>query len=86
VKSVVSRNRTYSTYRTDTDRLYSDLHSGYFLKRFANACLASVGAPEEVSRSTTVRGAKNSHVFRAFLFTMRLGIDLPHSKWAPGSK
>src|SRR5689334_2754496 len=58
----------------------------YFLNRFANACFASFGAPEEVSRSTTVRGANSSQVLRAFLLTMRLGIDLPHSKCAPGSK
>jgi len=58
----------------------------YFLKRFANACLASFGAPDEVSRSTTVRGSNSSQRLRAFLFTMRFGIGLLHSKCAPGSK
>src|SRR2546423_15567853 len=58
----------------------------YFLNRFANACLASVGFPEEVSRSTTVRAANNSHSFRAPLFAIRAVIGLRHSKRAPGSK
>jgi len=58
----------------------------YFLKSFANACRASVGAPDEVWRSTTVRGAKSSHVLRAFLFTMRAGIVLLHWNVALGSK
>ena len=60
--------------------------SSHFLKRFANAWRASVGAPDEVCRSTTVRGAKSSHTLRAFLFTMRAGIVLLHWKRAPGSK
>jgi hypothetical protein len=58
----------------------------HFLKSFANAARASVGAPEEVCRSTTVRTANNSHVFRAFLFTMRAVTGLLHSKRALGSK
>lgn len=58
----------------------------HFLNNFANAARASVGAPDEVSRSTTVRAANSSHVFRAFLFTMRAVIGLRHWKRAPGSK
>src|SRR4030095_12680895 len=54
--------------------------------RFANACRASVGAPDEVSRSTTVRGVNNSHVFLAFLFTMRAVIGFTHWNLALGSK
>ena len=50
----------------------------YFLKRLANAWRASVGAPDEVWRSTTVRGTNNSHVLRAVLFTIRAGIVLLH--------
>src|SRR6266850_2893549 len=58
----------------------------HFLKSFANASRAFVGGPDEVSRSTTIRAANSSQVLRAFLFTIRFGIDLLHSKWAPGSK
>src|SRR2546423_5187956 len=58
----------------------------YFLNRFANAWRASLGAPEEVSRSTTVRVAKRSHWLRPPLFRMRAVIDLRHSKREPGSK
>jgi hypothetical protein len=59
----------------------------HFLNKFANACLASVGAvDEDVSRSTTARGAKSSQMFLAFLLTIRLRIVLLHSKRAPGSK
>ena len=58
----------------------------YFLNKFANACLASVGFPEDVSRSTTVRAENNSQSFRAPLFAMRAVIGLRHSKRAPGSK
>ncbi|HKN82646.1 MAG TPA: hypothetical protein VJW17_04390 [Pyrinomonadaceae bacterium] len=56
------------------------------MNRFANAWRASVGGPEEVSRSTTVRGAKSSQVLRAFLFTIRAVIGLLHWKRALGSK
>src|SRR6185369_5938577 len=62
---------------------FSRLH---FLNRFANAWRASVGAPDEVCRSTTVRGTNSSQVLRAFLLTMRAGIDLLHWKCALGSK
>ncbi len=58
----------------------------YFLNKFANACLASVGLPDEVSRSTIVRGANSSHGFFPPLFTMRAVIGLRHSKREPGSK
>src|SRR5258707_13807553 len=58
----------------------------HFLNSFANASRAFVGGPDEVSRSTTIRAANSSQVLRAFLFTIRLAIDLLHSKWAPGSK
>ena len=58
----------------------------YFLKRFANACFASVGFPDDVSRSITVRAAKSSQLLRAPLFTMRAVIGLRHSKRALGSK
>ena len=58
----------------------------HFLNNFANAARASVGAPDEVSRSITVRGANSSQVLRAFLFTIFAVIGLLHSKRAPGSK
>ena len=58
----------------------------YFLNNFANDARASVGGPDEVSRSTTVRAANSSHVLRAFLFTILTVIDLRHSKRALGSK
>ena len=58
----------------------------YFLKRFANAWRASVGLPEEVSRSMTVRDANSSHVLRPPLFMMRAVIGLRHSKREAGSK
>src|SRR5437764_10006504 len=58
----------------------------YFLNSFANAWRASVGGPEEVSRSTTVRGVKSSQMLRAFLFTIRAVIGLLHWKRALGSK
>ena len=58
----------------------------YFLKRFANACRASVGLPEDVSRSMTVRDANSSHVLRPPLFMMRAVIGLRHSKREAGSK
>lgn len=60
--------------------------SRHFLNSFANASRALVGAPDEVSRSTTVLGANSSQVLRAFLFTIRFGTGLLHSKRAPGSK
>jgi len=62
------------------------LLTAYFLNKFANAWRASVGAPDEVCRSTTVRGTNSSQVLRAFLLTMRAGIDLLHWKCALGSK
>ncbi|HEU0251696.1 MAG TPA: hypothetical protein VFR12_01610 [Pyrinomonadaceae bacterium] len=46
----------------------------HFLNNFANAWRASVGAPDVVWRSTTVRGVNSSHVLRAFLFTIFSGI------------
>lgn len=52
----------------------------HFLNSLANAARASVGAPEEVCRSTTVRGAYSSHVLLAFLLTMRFVIFVLHSK------
>ena len=58
----------------------------YFLNNFAKAARASLGAPEEVCRSTTVRAVNSSHVLRAFLFRMRAVIGLLHSKRALGSK
>jgi len=58
----------------------------HFLNSFANASRASVGGPEEVSRSTTIRAANSSHSLRACLFTIRAGIGLLHSRRAPGSK
>lgn len=58
----------------------------HFLNRFANACRASVGLPEEVSRSITVRDVNSSHVLRPPLFMMRTVIGLRHSKREPGSK
>src|SRR5258705_1056883 len=58
----------------------------HFLKSFANASRASVGGPDEVSRSTTIRVANSSHSLRACLFTIRAGIGLLHSRRAPGSK
>ena len=65
------------------DPVISTIH---FLNSFANAWRASVGAPEEVSRSTTTRAANSSHVLRALLFTIFAVIGLLHSKRAPGSK
>src|SRR6185369_9434990 len=59
--------------------------SSYFLKRFANAWRALVGVPDEVSRSTTLRGANNSHSFRLPLFTTRAVIGFRHSNRAAGS-
>jgi hypothetical protein len=50
------------------------------LNNFAKAARASVGAPDEVWRSTTVRGANSSHWLRAFLFTILVVIGLLHSK------
>jgi REP element-mobilizing transposase RayT len=58
----------------------------YFLNRFAKAWRASVGFPDPVSRSTTVRAANNSQLFRADLFTIFAVIGFRHSKRAPGSK
>jgi hypothetical protein len=58
----------------------------HFLNSLANASRASVGGPDEVSRSTTIRVANSSHWLRACLFTIRAGIDLLHSRRAPGSK
>lgn len=60
--------------------------SCYFLNKLAKACLASVGAPEEVCRSTTVLEVNSSQVLLAVLFTIRFRIVLLHSKRAPGSK
>jgi hypothetical protein len=58
----------------------------YFLNKFANAWRALVGAPEDVSRSTTLRGANSSHSFRLPLFATRAVIGFRHSKCAAGSK
>ena len=60
--------------------------TSHFLNSFANASRASVGGPDEVSRSTTIRAANSSQVLRACLFTIRAAIDLLHSKRALGSK
>ena len=58
----------------------------HFLNSFANASRALDGGPEEVSRSTTVRGSNSSQVLGAFLFTIFAVIGLLHSNRAPGSK
>ena len=58
----------------------------YFLNRFAKAWRASVGFPDPVSRSTTVRAANSSQLLRADLFTILAVIGFRHSKRAPGSK
>ena len=58
----------------------------HFLNSFAKAARASVGGPDEVWRSTTVRAVNSSHVLRAFLFTIFTVTGLLHSKRALGSK
>ena len=58
----------------------------YFLNSFAKADRASVGAPDEVCFSTTLRAVNSSQVLRAFLFTIFTVMGLLHSKRAPGSK
>ena len=58
----------------------------YFLNKFANACRASVGPDDDVSRSTTVRAANNPQSLRACLLTIRAVIGFRHSNRAPGSK
>ena len=67
-------------------RVASAKNPSYFLNSFANASRASVGGPDEVWRSTTIRVANSSQVLRACLFTIRAAIVLLHSKRAPGSK
>ena len=95
--NAVEMNTCHRLYWIAKDRLdLSDLlaqsvlllnaRNDYFLNRFANAWRAFVGGPEEVSRSTTVRGAKSSQILREFLFTIRAVIGLLHSKRALGSK
>lgn len=81
-------NGTFRSFSSRVTTLFSflDSRASYFLNKFAKAWRASVGAPEEVWRSTTVRAAKSSHALRAFLFTIFKGIVLLHSKRALGSK
>jgi len=77
----------FASLREQNSRLHAAIRFvAHFLNRLANAWRASVGAPDEVCRSTTVRGTNNSQVLRAFLLTMRAGIDLLHWKCALGSK